>query len=137
MEGYKPMRTIVSKLVLASLIAATAALTPNLASAETTVKVPFDFKVQGKTMPAGIYVVQQDGFNNMVTLMDKDTSKAFSLILHPGDAVSGDRRISLKFEDQGDDHILRSVQYRSLTSAHLDNKVKTPAYSPSRLSQGR
>ena len=131
------MRTIVSKLVLASLVAASAALTPNVASAETTVKVPFDFKVQGKAMPAGVYIVEQDGFNNMVTLMDKDSARGFSLILRPGDAAPGDHRISLKFDNIGDAHVLRSVQYRSRVSAKLDDKSKTPAYSPSRLSQGR
>ncbi len=131
------MRTFVSKLVLASLVTAAAAFTPNFAAAETTIKVPFDFKVQGKAMPAGLYIVQQDGFNNMVTLIDKDSAKAFSLILRPGDAVAGDRHVSLKFEDVGDQHVLRSVQYLSRTSAHLDQKAKEPAYSPSRLSQGR
>lgn len=131
------MRTFVSKFVLAALVAATAAITPHLASAETTVRVPFDFTVQGKAMPAGVYIISQDGFNNMVTLMDKDTAKGFSVILRPGDASPGDRHVSLKFEDIGDSHVLRSVQYKSRTSPLLSNKSKALAYSPSRLSQGR
>lgn len=130
------MRTIVSKLVLAALVAATAVLTPNLASAETTIKVPFSFTVQGRAMPAGDYIVVRDGFNNMVTLMDKQTAKSVSLVLRPGDAQPGDRHVTLKFDENGDSHVLRSVQYHSRVSANLD-KNNARAYSPSRLSQGR
>ncbi len=66
------MTSILRSIVLAPAILAAAALAGNVAAAETTLKVPFNFSVAGKSMPAGYYTVQRDSSGNIVSLRGRD-----------------------------------------------------------------
>jgi hypothetical protein len=120
------MRIKLSTLVLASAAMAAVALTaiPAMASVTVTatVKVPFSFTVDGKQCPAGIYLVQRDTPGNFVRLQSKDASQNFGWIAGSSDAKDGSR-VVLSFDQLGQTHILRSIQYGPLATPRLDKKL--------------
>ena len=123
------------KSILAAVVVTTAALSAHNAKAETMLNVPFSFTVSGQAMPAGIYTVQEDTFRNVVILRNKAATKSFSYALRPGDPAPNEAHTVLRFEANGENHVLRGIQYGSKITVRLDNG---PArYEPSRLSQGR
>ncbi|WP_263359705.1 hypothetical protein [Acidicapsa ligni] len=118
------MRSILRNLILAPVVMAAAVVATNTAKAEVTVKVPFNFKVDGKDCPAGIYTVNKDAFRGVVTLQNKDTARAFTWILGPGTDVQSSSKVVLKFDQAGEEHSLRSLQYGQLSTPPLDKQRK-------------
>jgi len=130
------MKSIVSKFFLASAVLAAAALAANSATAETTVKVPFDFTAGGKVCHAGYYIVQKDA--DFVTLIHKGFPESFAFLVGPGAAEPTDQKVSLKFDAIGNTHVLQSIQYGSVVTARLDKQSLRDAEREStRLSGGR
>jgi hypothetical protein len=110
-------------LVLASAALAAAAFTSNTAKAEgTALHVPFSFTVAGKSLPAGEYTVEKDHRGNFLKLQSEDSGQNVILVAAPT-AVEGGI-VSLKFDTQGDTHILHSVQYGHVITARLDKQKK-------------
>src|SRR5215469_13731114 len=105
------MRSIFGKLILAPVVMAAAALATTSASAETSAKVPFNFTVAGSSMPAGDYSIQKDSTGNTVTLRNKATAQSYTFLIGPGDAAPTDSNVTLKFDEFGAGHALRSIQY--------------------------
>lgn len=129
------MRFPAIKSILAAVVITTAALSAHNAKAETTLNVPFSFTVSGQVMPAGVYTVQEDTFHNVVVLRNKQATRSFSYALRPGDPVSNEVHVALKFETRGENHVLRGIQFGSKLTSRLDDG---PAhYDAARLSQGR
>src|SRR5436305_9432469 len=127
------MRFTAFKSILAAVVVTSGALSPNVARAETALKVPFSFTVSGHTMPADVYTMQEDTFHNPVILRDKESTRSFSYPLRPGDPSPNEVHVALKFETSGNAHILRGIQFGAKTTARLDNG---PApYDAARLSQ--
>lgn len=132
------MKSIFSKFVLAPAVLAAAALVTTSATAETNLKVPFNFTVGTKTLPAGNYAVLHDGSSNFVTLIRKGSSDIYTWTLGPGDPDPSDSKVSLKFDLVGDAHILQSIQYGSQVTARLDKKsVGQTEHESMRLTGGR
>ena len=131
------MQLAALKFILAAVVVTTGALSPQIGKAETTLTVPFSFTVSGQTMPAGVYMVNQDTFHNMVILRNQDASKSFSYTLRPGDANANEVRVSLKFESSGGSHVLRGIQFGSKMTSRLDDGHAPAGFEPVRLSQGR
>jgi len=117
------MISTLRSIVLAPAILAAAALATNVAVAETTVKVPFNFSVAGKTMPAGFYTVQRDSSGNIVSLRGRDADHSFNWILAPGEPGPTDSRIVLRFDTDGQSHELRSVQYAAGITSRISKKT--------------
>ena len=130
------MRFAAFKSILAAVVVTTGALSPQIGRAETTLNVPFSFTVSGHSMPAGVYIVKQDTFHNLVILRNQDTSKSFSYTLRPGDANADEVRVSLRFESSGDSHVLRGIRFGSKTTARLDGPAPG-GFDRAQLSQGR
>ncbi len=130
------MKSLVNKFILASVAMAAFALTINTASAET-VKVPFAFTAFGQNMPAGTYTVEQGGSSNLVYLRNNQSMKSYSWVTGPGAPDPTDKRVSLSFDTVGSTHVLRSIQYKSVTTSRLDKENKDSLFVPTRLSQGR
>ena len=124
------------KSILAAIVITAGSLATHTAAAETTLKVPFSFTVAGQSMPAGVYSVSKDRINNVVTLKSMDASKTFSAVLVPGDPAPNDTHVALKFDQSGNGHALKSIQYGALTTSSLE-QAREPGYDPTRLSQGR
>ena len=131
------MRSILPRFLLASAVMATAALATNSALAETMVNVPFNFTVNGKTCPAGLYSVDRNLMNGVVTLRNDNWKKSFMWIASSGDPVPGDSRVILRFDEMGPAHALQSVQYGDLVTSRLDGKRKQAESAPARVVLGR
>jgi hypothetical protein len=109
----------------------------NTASAETTLKVPFNFTVQGKSWPAGLYTVQKDNTANQVMVFSKETLKGFGWVTTPGVTNPTDTRVILKFDESGDTHTLQTIQYGSVITPRLDRGSREKESLPLRASHGR
>lgn len=114
------MRSILGKLILAPVVMAAVALAANTASAETAVKVPFNFTVAGNSFPAGAYTLQKDVRGDTVTLKNKNTAQSYTFLIGPGDAAPTDSNVTLKFDEVGAGHALRSIQYGAQITGRLD-----------------
>jgi len=130
------MRSILPKIFLASAMVATAALATNNALAETMVNVPFSFTVNGKVCPAGLYTVARNDTNGVVTLRDPTWKSGFTWIASPGDPAPTDGRVILRFDQDGQNYRLQSVQYRNLITARLDGR-KGNEERPTRMVVGQ
>jgi hypothetical protein len=117
------MGSTLRNFVLAPAVLAAAALATNTAMA-ATVKVPFNFTVAGKNLPAGYYSVWREVSQNMVTLRSYETPQSFTWVLAPGDPAPTDSAVVLRFSVLGEAHALRSVQYGPLITFRLDKKAK-------------
>lgn len=132
------MKSIFSKFVLAPAVLAAAALVTTSAMAETVVKVPFNFTVGSKTLPAGNYSVVHDGSSNFVTLIRRGSSDIYTWTLGPGAPDPSDTKVALKFSLVGEDHVLQSIQYGSHVTSRLDKKsLGQTEHESMRLSGGR
>jgi len=118
------MKSILRTIVLTPVALAVVALTANSAMAASTVKVPFSFKVNGKDCPAGKYVIDRDSFGHIVTLRGVKGTEAFSWVVGPGEPDPNERKISLKFDQDGSTHFLKSVQFGSEVTSNLDKPAK-------------
>lgn len=115
------MQTTSRTLILALAFLATAALATTSAKADTSLKVPFNFTVAGKAMPAGQYILQHDQALNTITLRSKDNTSSFTWLVGPGAVDPTDNHVGVKFDQLSNDtHILRSIQYGSQTTNRLD-----------------
>ena len=117
------MRSKLRTFVLASTAMAAAALAtiPAVAATSTTLNVPFSFMVEGQTLPAGEYSVVRDGARNVLTLKGKDISKTYTWVASPLRGGASDS-VTLKFESEGEGHVLQSIQYGPLVTPRLDRK---------------
>jgi hypothetical protein len=64
-------------------------------------------------------------------------SKTFSAVLVPGDPAPDDTRVVLTFDQSGNGHTLKSIQYGPRTTSTLEQGNQERGYDPTRLSQGR
>jgi hypothetical protein len=118
------MRIKLGTLILGSATMAAAALAaiPAMAADATTLKVPFNFTVNGKVCPAGTYSVQRDNLASTLVLRGKDPSNTFIWIAGPSD-VRKDGGAVLSFDQIGEMHALRSVRSGSLATPTLDKRL--------------
>ncbi|HVT99267.1 MAG TPA: hypothetical protein VHE33_17325 [Acidobacteriaceae bacterium] len=122
------MRSILQKFFLASAVTAAAALATTNALA--AVNVPFSFTANGKVCPAGYYTIGHDGTASMVTL--RSGERTFAWVITPGEPAPTDDRVILRFDKEGDQYTLQSVQYENMITARLDGK-KHNNEAPSRM----
>jgi hypothetical protein len=130
------MRSILPKFLLASAVAAMAVLTTSNALADVKVNVPFSFTANGKVCPAGYYSIGRNDLTGIVTLRNDDWKRSFSWVAAPGDPAPTDSRIILRFDKEGDNYTLQSVQYRALITSRLDGR-KSDEEAPTRMVIGR
>jgi len=114
------MKSNLLSRILASAILTAAAVTAIPAMAATsTIKVPFNFTIDGKTCPAGEYTVQLDNHSRLVKLQSKEGSRSFIWTVRAADKDNGS--VVLKFDEQSQTHALHSIQYGSAVTGQLDN----------------
>ncbi len=120
------MRSITYKLFLASAFIA-ATFTSVAANAQTTINVPFSFNVGDSLAPAGAYSVERIGvaWAGLITLKNVQTNASFTWSVSSGDLAPTDNRIVLKFDEIGQTHLLRSVQYHSMITSRLDGYTRS------------
>ncbi|MFZ0633371.1 MAG: hypothetical protein WBD32_13965 [Acidobacteriaceae bacterium] len=127
------MRSLLPKFVLASAVMLAGALAAAPAMAEVMVNVPFSFTVNGKVCPAGRYQIGHDAASSVVTLRAVNTwSRSFAWIAGSGNASPYDSRVILRFDANGDQHELQSVQFGSMITDRLDRGPRHSEYVPTR-----
>jgi hypothetical protein len=115
------MKITLRSIVLAPVMLAALAFTANTAMAESNINVPFNFTVGGQKCPAGLYTVSKDSQDGSVRLVGP--AHSFVWGAHPGDAKTDEKRVVLKFDGSGQDHVLRSIQYGPLVTSQLNKKT--------------
>jgi hypothetical protein len=126
---------MIRNLMLATAVVAGAAFVTTSAKA-STVHVPFSFTVNGKICPAGEYSVERAYGGNVVSVTNRDGSRNFTWVLRPGDPDPNSKVISLHFENQGQSHVLESVQYKSQVASAMTKKSKRMEYPVVTVSAG-
>ena len=116
------MRITLRSIVLTLAVLATVAFTTQTASA-ARLRVPFDFNVNGKTLPAGTYSVERAVGSNFVTLLSADNKFIGQWVLGPGDAAPTDSGVTLRFDEGDGMYALRSVQYNATVTGRLDKNM--------------
>ncbi len=121
------MKNTFSKFVLASAVVAAAAFTSILAMVvqipgAARINVPFNFTVHGKSLPAGTYKVRWDGTGNFVTIQNSAAIETF--LWSPNAASTADQRVTMRFESQGQQLALQSIQYGAMTTSQLIKKAR-------------
>ena len=113
------MRITLRSLFLALAVLATSAFTTRRAAA-ANVRVPFDFNVDGKTLPAGTYVVTRDNNGDTVTLESQDCKYAHTWLVIRDGEQQAEHMVTLRFDQSGDKYALRTVEYDTLITKRLD-----------------
>jgi hypothetical protein len=100
------MRSWIMTLALASFLSATAAF-----AAETTaVTIPFSFESQGKHFPASQYEVKLSDELDHVTITSRQAPvRTLFLPVHSTETNRHDPSVTIRFEDVGGLHELRSI----------------------------
>jgi hypothetical protein len=134
------MKSTFSKIVLASAVVAAVAFTSNPAMAATegaaSVNVPFSFTAHGKSLPAGTYKVRWDSTRNFVTVQSNNAVETF--LWSPNASPSADRRVTMRFEPQGQGLALQSIQYGAMTTPRLTKKTgQNEEFPPVYRSEGQ
>ena len=131
------MKSILRNLILATTAFAVVVLTAHSAMASATLKVPFSFTVNGKICPAGTYALDRDNITHMVHMRSVDSYESFNWVLGPGSPDPTDTKIALKFDNEGETHALKFVQYGSEITSELSKGGKHSRESRSRVGEGR
>ncbi len=123
------MKNIVRNFLVASAVVAAIAFTSTAALADSNVKIPFDFKVGSKTLPAGDYVVKQNSTHASVQFSSKDGKHNFTWILQPGDPEPNSTAVKLTFDTNGTTDWLRSIDFGAQTTPRIDPGSSRLEYS--------
>jgi hypothetical protein len=120
-------------LSLRTLVLSSAALcsTAAFAANQARVDVPFNFVVKNHTYQAGTYRVEVEPERSLVTLSKvTDPVKSMMWLVGPGNndtyPPAYPPKVRLTFDNmgQGQDMVLRTVQYGGLTTPNLDAHPK-------------
>jgi len=129
------MRSIPRLLVLAPVLLAALAFTPQHASA-AVLHVPFDFAVSGRVLPAGDYSVARDSKGSFVVLTTPDGKRSFSWVIGPGDPDPDQEGIKARFDSTSSGYALRSIQYSSKITRQLDRNLGDTKDRPVHIIRG-
>jgi hypothetical protein len=116
------MRITLRSLFLAVAVLATVAFTARTAAA-ASVRVPFNFNVDGKVLPAGTYNVTHDLNGQLVTLESQDCKYAYSWLVMRDYSNQPDHRVTLRFDESDGNYALRNVQFDTLVTKRLDKHM--------------
>jgi len=116
-------------LSLRTLVLSSAALcsTAAFAANQARVDVPFNFVVKNHTYQAGTYRVEIEPQRSLVTLSKvTDPVESLMWIAGPGDSNGYPPKVRLTFDSlgEGEDMVLRKVQYGAFATPNLDAHPK-------------
>ena len=112
------MRSTMLKWFLVPAVAAIAALASQTANAER-VNVPFSFSANGQAFPAGTSEVEQGLNAGFVTLRQQAGTKTLIRVLEPGVNDPKDSRVVLRFDVDGENYVLDTIQIHAKITTHM------------------
>jgi hypothetical protein len=112
------MRTMIRTVVFATAsLLATAAF----AADQAVVNIPFNFQSRGHAFPAGKYVATLDYNHNVLAITNAtDARLSARWAVGPAEYNPNDEKLTLKFDDLGSSHTLRTVQLGPRITSRLD-----------------
>ncbi|HTW44427.1 MAG TPA: hypothetical protein VMD58_02685 [Acidobacteriaceae bacterium] len=113
--------------IIRSAIFATAAIcaTAAFAADRAVVDIPFNFVSQGKTFPAGRYAATLDQNQGVLALSNMDNANySAHWTANPADFNPSNEKLTLKFDDLGHGHLLRTMQLGPRITSRLDAPVR-------------
>jgi hypothetical protein len=111
------------RIMIRSVVLATASLcaTAAFAADKAGVDVPFTFVSHGQSFPAGQYAATLDINHNVLALSSMTNTKVSAhWTAGPADYNPNDEKLTLKFDDTGNSHYLRTVQLGPRITSRLD-----------------
>jgi len=116
------MRFSLRNIVLSSAaLCATTAFAAN----QTRLDVPFNFTIKNHSYQAGSYKIELERDKSSLKLSSAtEPVQSLMWIVGPGNSEPGHTTVRLTFDVIGQDHILRTIQYGSLTTPNLDKHPK-------------
>jgi hypothetical protein len=114
------------RIIIRSVILATASLcaTAAFAADRAVVDIPFTFVSNGQNFPAGRYAATLDDSQNVLALTSTTDAKISAhWTAGPADFDPSQEKLTLKFDDQGGTHMLRTVQLGPRITSRLDAPV--------------
>ena len=106
------------------LISAALTTTAAFAAEQRKVEVPFTFVAKNHVYQAGSYTISVDWAKSMVTLSQVGKpSQPLMWIMVPA-ANGGQPKVSLIFDVEGPNHVLRTIQYERFATPNLDTQRK-------------
>jgi hypothetical protein len=106
------------------LLSAALCTTAAFAAEQRRVDVPFSFVAKNHAYAAGSYTVAVDWATSMVTLSKiGKPSQPLMWIMMPA-ANGGQPKVSLIFDVDGPNHVLRTIQYERFATPNLDTQRK-------------
>jgi hypothetical protein len=121
-----------------NLVLSSAALcaTAAFAAEQKRVEVPFGFVANNHAYQAGTYVVSIDNTSSFVTLSEiGKSSQPVTWIVGAGAADPIHPKVSLTFDVTQSGHVLRTIQYQTLTTPNLNKKPKHTVESTTSLGE--
>lgn len=111
------------RIISRSVIFAAAALfaTSAFAANKAVVNIPFNFESKGESFPAGQYVATLESNDSVLGLTSvTDPRLSAHWTTGPADYNPSNEKLTIKFDDQGTSHTLRSVQLGPRITSRLD-----------------
>ena len=106
------------------LLSAALCTTAAFAAEQKTVNVPFGFVAKKHAYAAGSYTVSVDWTKSFVTLSKiGKPSQPLMWIMMPA-ANGGQPKVSLIFDVNGPNHVLRTIQFERFATPNLDTQRK-------------
>lgn len=115
------------RIMIRSVILATASLcaTAAFAADRAMVDIPFNFVSNGHAFPAGHYAATLDASQNVLALSNlNDANVSAHWTAGPADFNPNNEKLTLKFDDLGNSHVLRTVQLGPRITSRLDAPVR-------------
>jgi hypothetical protein len=100
---------------LANLLIVAAVAPANAQSVDMTARVPFEFHVNGQTMPRDVYSISRAGAGSSGLMLRSET-RGVVVLVHPGKLPERDVPPQLVFHRIGDAYFLREVKLRGSTA---------------------
>ena len=95
------------QLVVVAIFAALACTALHAQSADLRATIPFDFHAAGKLMPAGEYVIHEQGM--LVVLREADSGRLAPILMTIGVVSSNPREAGLDFSHYGNEYFLKAI----------------------------
>lgn len=88
---------------------------------KATVNIPFNFSSNGYSFPAGQYIAKLDSNHSVLELSSAtNTTISARWVVGPAESNPADEKLTLKFDDLGNSHTLRTVQLGTRVTSRLD-----------------
>jgi len=111
------MKTTLKNIAMTIGLTAVLGTAALLAQTDSTAKIPFDFQIAGKTLPAGQYLVRLAQDNRMLVFRNMETGQATMVLAHAYKSGTVEEP-KLTFNHSGDRYTLQSAWFAGVAGGY-------------------